>query len=163
MQKGALKKLFLSLSTIVLVLVADLVTKHFLSGVEYFNLIPGVISIATNHGNTGAAFGIMEGKTLALVIISVIMILALIVFNCFVKNKNVWYCLAFGFIIGGAVGNLIDRIWLKYVRDFLYFDFWPTFPIFNLADSFLCIGAVMFAIFILFMQDKKPKEKAEKK
>lgn len=163
MEKGALKKLFLSLSTIVLVLVADLVTKHFLSSVEYFNLIPGVISIATNHGNTGAAFGIMEGKTLALVIISVIMILALIVFNCFVKNKNVLYCLAFGFIIGGAVGNLIDRIWLKYVRDFLYFDFWPTFPIFNLADSFLCVGAVMLAIFILFMQDKKPKEKAEKK
>ena len=152
-----MKKFFVSLITIIIVLVADLVTKHFLSGIEYQNLIPGVVSIATNHGNTGAAFGILQGKTLALVIVSIIMIIALFVYNHFVKNKNVFYCISFGFIIGGAVGNLIDRIFLKYVRDFIYLDFLPNFPIFNLADSFLCIGAVMLAIFILFMQNKTKK------
>ena len=134
---------------------ADLVTKHFLFKVEYFNLIPNFISIATNGGNTGAAWGMFGGKTIGLIIVSVVMIAAFFAFNHFVKNKNVWYCISFGFIIGGAAGNLIDRLWLKYVRDFIFLDFFPSFPVFNLADSFLCVGAVMMAIFILFMANKK--------
>ncbi|MBQ3048240.1 MAG: signal peptidase II, partial [Clostridia bacterium] len=141
--------------TIVCVLVADLVTKHFLFSVEYFNLIPGVISIASNGGNTGAAWGMFSGKTLMLVIVSVIMIIALFLFNYFIKKKNTFYCLSFGFIIGGALGNLVDRVALQYVRDFIFLDFWPSFPIFNMADSFLCVGAVMMAIFILFMTGEK--------
>ena len=58
-------------------------------------------------------------------------------------------------MIGGAVGNLVDRIMLNYVRDFIFLDFWPTFPIFNIADSFLCVGTVMLAIFLVFFSDKK--------
>ena len=106
------------------------------------------MSVATNGGNTGAAWGMFSGKTLWLVIVSVLMIVALFAYNHFVKRKNTFYCIAFGFIIGGAIGNLVDRIWLNYVRDFIFLDFWPTFPVFNLADSFLCVGAVMLAIFI---------------
>ena len=146
------------ITTLILVLVADLVTKHFLFKVEYFNLIPNVLSVATNGGNTGAAWGMFSGKTLWLVIVSVLMIVALFAYNHFVKRKNTFYCIAFGFIIGGAIGNLIDRIWLNYVRDFIFLDFWPTFPIFNLADSFLCIGAVMLAIYILFFTGNKSEK-----
>ena len=141
--------------TIICVLVADLVTKHFLFSVDYFNLIPGVISVASNGGNTGAAWGIFSGKTLMLVIVSIIMIIALLFFNYFIKKKNTFYCIGFGFIIGGALGNLVDRVIFQYVRDFIYLDFWPSFPIFNVADSFLCIGAAMMAIFILFMTGEK--------
>jgi len=144
--------------TILFVLVADLVTKHFLFNVEYFNLIPNVVSIASNGGNTGAAWGMFSGKTLTLVLVSVGMIVVFLVFNQFVKNKNTWYCLSFGFILGGAVGNLVDRIWLKYVRDFIFLDIFPSFPVFNLADSFLCVGAVMMAIYILFMSGKKSEK-----
>ena len=75
-----------------------------------------------------------------------------------VKAKNTFYCLGFGFVIGGAVGNLVDRIALGYVRDFIFLDFMPTFPVFNLADSFLCVGAVMLAIYILFMSGKKSEK-----
>lgn len=150
-----MKKWFIIIFTILFVLVADLTTKHFLFNVEYFNLIPNVISIATNGGNTGAAWGIFSGKTILLIIVSVLMIIALFVFNYFVKNKSIFYCLSFGFIIGGAIGNLIDRIWLNYVRDFIFLDFMPSFPIFNLADSFLCVGAIMLAIYILFMSGEK--------
>lgn len=141
--------------TIICVLVADLVTKHFLFSVEYFNLIPGFISVASNGGNTGAAWGIFSGKTVMLIIVSVLMIIALFFFNYFIKKKNTFYCLGFGFIIGGALGNLVDRIAFQYVRDFIYLDFWPSFPTFNIADSFLCVGAVMMAIFILFMSGEK--------
>ena len=141
--------------TIICVLVADLVTKHFLFKVEYYNLIPNVISVASNGGNTGAAWGIFSGQTIWLILVSVIMIVALFVYNHFVQNKSVLYCLSFGFIIGGAVGNLVDRIAFQYVRDFIFLDFMPTFPVFNIADSFLCVGAVMMAIFILFMSGEK--------
>lgn len=149
------------ISTIVLVLVIDLITKHFLFDVEYYNLIPNVISIATNGGNDGAAWNIMSGKIISLIIISVLMIVALFIFNHYVKNKNTFYCLAFGFIVGGAMGNLIDRIVLKYVRDFIFLDFWPTFPVFNMADSFLCVGTVMLAIFLIFVGEKKEDKNAK--
>ena len=144
--------------SILIVLVIDLITKHFLFDVEYFNLIPNVISIATNGGNDGAAWNILSGKTLTLIMISVLMIVALFIFNHYVKNKNTFYCLAFGFIIGGALGNLVDRIVFNYVRDFIFLDFWPSFPIFNIADSFLCVGTVMLAIFLIFVGDKKGGE-----
>lgn len=150
-----MKNWFKIIFTIILVLVVDLTTKHFLFDVQYFNLIPNVISIATNGGNTGAAWGMFSGKTAWLIIASVIMIAGLFVFNHFVKNKNLFYCLGFGFVIGGALGNLIDRIVLNYVRDFIYLDFFPSFPIFNLADSFLCVGAVMLGVFIIFMSGKE--------
>ncbi len=144
--------------TIIFVLVADLVTKHFLFKVEYFNLIPNVVSISGNVQNTGAAWGMFSGKVIGLIAVSIIMIISLFVFNHFVKGKNTFYCLSFGFIIGGAIGNLIDRIVFNYVRDFIFLDFWPTFPVFNVADSFLCVGAVMLAIFILFIQGKKSEK-----
>lgn len=150
-----MKKWITIVCSIIGVLVIDLVTKHFLFEVEYFNLIPNVISIATNNGNTGAAFGIFSDSTIALVIVSIIMIAALFIFNYFVKTGSIFYSISFGFIVGGAIGNLIDRLTLGYVRDFIFLDFWPTFPIFNLADTFLCIGAVMMAIFILFFMGKK--------
>lgn len=114
-----------------------------------------MLSISTNGGNSGAAWGIFSGKKLFLIILSSALIIVLFVFNHFVKKKNVFYCIGFGFIIGGALGNLIDRIAFSYVRDFIFLDFWPTFPIFNMADSFLCVGAVMLAIFILFMSGEK--------
>lgn len=139
----------------VLVLVTDLVTKHFLFSIEYFNVIPNVISIATNHGNDGAAFGMFGGKGVWLIVVTCIFMVALLVYNHFVRNKSWLYCLAFGFILGGGIGNMVDRIWLGYVRDFLYLDFFPTFPIFNFADAFICIGAVMLAIHVLFPAKKK--------
>ena len=153
-----MKNWFKIIVSIIFVLVADLVTKHFLFDVEYFNLIPNVISIASNGGNTGAAWGVFSGQTSLLIAVSVIMIVALFVFNHFVKNKTSFYCLSFGFIIGGAVGNLVDRIAFSFVRDFIFLDFMPNFPIFNLADSFLCIGAVMMAVYILFFSGKKSEK-----
>ena len=150
-----MKRILTILFTIIAVLALDIIAKHFLFDITYKNIIPNVISIASNGGNDGAAWGILGGKTTTLIIISIIMIVALFVYNFFVRRKNVFYCLSFGFIIGGALGNLYDRLALGYVRDFIYLDFFPSFPTFNVADSFLTIGAIMMAIFILFMADKK--------
>lgn len=150
-----MKKILKISFCIVLVVAMDLISKHYLFLIDYKNLIPNVLSIASNGGNTGAAWGMFSGQTIALIIVSVVMIVALFIFNYFIKNKNTFYCISFGFIIGGALGNLYDRIFLGYVRDFIFLDFFPTFPVFNVADSFLTIGAVMMAIFILFMSGAK--------
>jgi len=150
-----MKKFLIIILTIILVLVVDLTTKHFLFDVEYFNLIPNVISIASNGGNTGAAWGIFSGKVAGLIVTSIVMIVSLLIYNYFVKNKTAFYCLSFGFILGGALGNLFDRVMFHYVRDFIFLDFWLSFPVFNIADAFLCVGAVMFGIHILFLTEKK--------
>ena len=150
-----MKNWFKIIFSIILVLVVDLTTKHFLFHIDYFNLVPNVLSIASNGGNTGAAFGLFSGNTLALAIVSIVMILALLIFNYFVRRKTTFYCLAYGFVIGGAVGNLYDRLVFNEVRDFIFLDFFPSFPTFNVADSFLCIGAVMLAVYILFLSEKK--------
>lgn len=152
-----MKKFWFTLFTIIFVLVVDLATKHFLFKVEYFNVIPNVVSIASNGGNTGAAWGMFSGKTLWLILVSLIMITALLIYNHFVKNKNGLYCLSFGFIMGGALGNLFDRVVLNYVRDFIYLNFFPSFPTFNFADTFLTIGAILLAIFILFVPTGEKK------
>ena len=153
-----MKNWIISIFSIVCVLVVDLTTKHFLFDVQYINLIPNFISIATNGGNTGAAWGMFSGNTIGLIVVSCILIVALFIFNHFIKGKNVFYSISFGFIVGGAFGNLVDRIALGYVRDFIFLDFFPSFPVFNMADSFLCVGAVMMAIFILFMSGKKSEK-----
>ena len=57
------------------------------------------------------------------------------------------------FIIGGAIGNMIDRVFLGYVRDMIEFTF-VKFAVFNVADSFVTIGAVLLGIYLLFYWDK---------
>ena len=153
-----MRKWLLIVFTIIFVLVVDLTTKHFLFDVEYFNLIPNVISIATNGGNDGAAWGILSGNTIVLIIISIVIICALFIMNYYVKNKNAFYCVSFGLIVGGALGNLVDRVVFQFVRDFIFLDFFPTFPVFNIADSCLCVGAVMLAVFLIFMSEKKSEK-----
>lgn len=150
-----MRKKLIIISVLIIVLVIDQITKHFLFTVEYFNLIPHFISISTNGGNTGAAWGIFSGNTIFLICVSIALIAALLIFNYFYKHKSIFYCISFGFVVGGAVGNLIDRLVLGYVRDFIYLDFFPSFPIFNFADSFLCVGAIMLAICIMFAGSKK--------
>ena len=150
-----LKKWLTIIFTIVLVLVADLTTKHFLFSVDYFNLIPNIISVSSNGGNSGAAFGIFSNKTMLLIIVSSVLLIGLFIFNYFARCNSVTYCIGFGLTIGGAVGNLVDRVMLGYVRDWIYLDILRTFPTFNLADLCLSIGVVILAIHILFVMPKR--------
>ena len=152
------KNLILKLCIFPVVIAVDLITKIVLWG-EKHPFLKGFISIHSVELNDGAAWNILSGKTWILIIISLIFLVFLVLFDLKYKPESVLYNIGFSFIAGGAIGNLIDRIFLGGVRDFLMFDFWPEFPIFNMADVFLCVGVVIFAIYLIFCFNEKSKEK----
>ncbi len=152
-----MKKWIIIALTIIAVLVVDLTTKHFLFSVDYKNVIPHVVSISSNGGNSGAAWGILSNHIVLLSVLTFVLIIAIVVADILFKQKSVFYSISLGFILGGAVGNLVDRLMLGYVRDFIFLDFFPSFPVFNFADGFLTIGAIMMVIYILFFKKGKVK------
>ena len=89
------------------------------------------------------------------------MILILLVYNFFKTKKTILYSVSYGLILGGAIGNLIDRVFLGYVRDFIKFSFF-SFN-FNIADACLTIGVILFVIYLIFFDDffKSKKTKGE--
>ncbi len=101
--------------------------------------------------NRGAAFGIFQNKVIFLVVITSIVIIAMIYF--LVKNKNKSKLLKWSLylVIAGAIGNLIDRVSLGFVVDFLKFHYKDVyyFPTFNLADTFVVIGTALLMLCIL--------------
>jgi len=100
--------------------------------------------------NTGAAFSILRDKQVFLILVTAIVVVALICyFIKILKTGEATLKLALTFIIGGALGNLIDRIRLNYVTDFLDFTL-INYPIFNFADVFVVLGVVVLSYFVLF-------------
>ena len=140
------------------VLALDLLTKHLFYGVNQ-NFIPNLIGFRDCTLNTGGAWSVLSGNVILLAVITAIFVIAAAIFDIFFKNKSKLYTVYFEFILGGAVGNLIDRIFLGGVRDFIFFEFMPNFPTFNVADSFLCIGFVLLVNFVLI--DYKSKDKTD--
>ena len=101
----------------------------------------------TRTNNTGAAFSILLGKRILLIIITILVLIY--VFYYLKKNKvtNKLEMLSYSLIIGGSLGNLIDRVIYGYVIDFLSFKIGTyNFPIFNLADTSLTIGVILLII-----------------
>jgi len=140
------------------VVVLDQVTKlavrsTFALGDEKI-LIPGFFSLRFVR-NTGAAWGAFQGGTVWLILFSFVMLGVLLVFRRHFFHTDRISRLAMGLILGGILGNLVDRIHLGYVVDFL--DFHITnhhFPAFNVADSAICVGvAVYFVIHMFFEPD----------
>lgn len=98
--------------------------------------------------NTGAAWSIFAGETLGLVIVSLIIISLIIYYILKNKPKTRIEKLGYSMILGGAIGNLIDRIIYGYVIDFFdFYIFGYDYPIFNLADSFILVGVVLLVIY----------------
>jgi len=138
---------FLTTGTVIFI---DRLTKNFfmnfLSLGESFPVIRNVFHMTLVH-NTGIAFGFFKEHGSVFIVIPMIAI-ALLVFNIFYYKQNDealsrLYILGFSLILGGAIGNLIDRISFGHVIDFIDFRVWPVF---NIADSAITIGAVIVAI-----------------
>ena len=101
--------------------------------------------------NTGAAFGLFQGQSLPLTIITLVGVAALLLYVFFFHHRfpfldNRLGKLALGLVLGGTVGNLIDRVYLGHVTDFIDFNFWPAF---NIADSAIVVGIIILAYSLL--------------
>lgn len=101
--------------------------------------------------NSGGAFGILRGQTNLFIIISIIVILFIFYFMLKEEKKDYYIKTVFSFILGGAISNLIDRMRLGYVVDFIDFQVWPVF---NIADSAISIGMVLLFIRLFFKKEK---------
>ncbi|MFO7636787.1 MAG: signal peptidase II [Clostridia bacterium] len=114
----------------------------------------------THHTNPGAAWGAFGEFTLALIILSALISVFLVYY--FFKVPHVFGRLAICVVLGGALGNLIDRIAFMEVTDFFDFYFWGyDFPIFNIADMMITVGTVLLGIFILFIYKEEKKSHVE--
>ena len=110
------------------IVLLDQITKFFLTDIHY-----GLINYTTN---TGAGFSILQGQTTLLIFISLI-VLGLILYY---RKKEPEYGIPLAFIFAGTLGNLIDRLYFGYVRDFIDLKVWP---IFNIADLAMVIGVIL--------------------
>lgn len=114
--------------------------------------------------NTGASFGLFQGKTLALAITGAVGILALFLYYRYMGSQSLLIRVALGLQLGGALGNLADRWRLGYVTDFFDVGAWPVF---NVADSALTVGIFTVIIYTFYRereqhlppQSKGPPEK----
>lgn len=123
----------------------ELVRLHMVLGAS-IPLVPGLFHF-TYVRNTGAAWGMLSGFGAVLIGLSAVMLVVLIVFRRHFLTDTLEHRLATGLMVGGITGNLIDRIRLGYVVDFLDF-FWRAhhFPAFNVADSAICIGVGLYVL-----------------
>ena len=124
-----------------------------ISGSDIVTAIPGVIDFVYVK-NTGAAFSILENNIELLSAISALFCIGVLVYLLTQKPKNKLLILSLAFLFGGAVGNVIDRIFRGYVVDFIETTF-INFPVFNIADMCLTLGVIMLIIIVLREDDEK--------
>ena len=117
--------------------------------------IPGLFHL-TYVKNTGAAFSILRGQQAVLLIVTVICV-GLILWFLFKGKLNSICKLALAFVLGGAVGNAIDRVCLHYVVDMIEVEF-MRFAVFNLADCFVVVGGIGFCLFYFIYSTKLEKQ-----
>ena len=108
--------------------------------------------------NTGAAFGMFQNASMVFTVLAFVVIAAIIYYYPHVENTDWSLRLAMSMQLGGAVGNLIDRLMLGRVTDFISIG---TFPVFNVADASISIGAavLLLGVWIMERSEKKDKEK----
>lgn len=153
---------------VAIILAIDLITKHFVYGAHAENgtttvAIKGVLEF-TAAQNTGASFGFFEGSVLALGIVSLVASIAIaVVMVMSVKLKNGLLATSLTFILGGALGNMVDRLFLGYVRDFIHLPFMKFFGVFNIADNALTVGVVLIVIYLIFFYSSDMKKLSDAK
>lgn len=108
--------------------------------------------------NSGAAFGILQGETLFLVVTSIIAIGAIAFYYFFPPSEHPLAGVALGLLLGGALGNFINRVLEGEVVDFIKF---PNFPAFNVADSSISVGIALLFIFALLSERSQAGEHNE--
>ncbi len=134
----------------VLLAILDRLTKAWaiFNAADGLDFIPGFMSFFLVY-NKGASFGSLQGATIFLVAISFIICLAILIYLLRFQKHRVYEIVGLAAIFAGAIGNAYDRVTAGQVTDFLQLEF-MHFPVFNIADCCITVGAVLFFIFLLF-------------
>lgn len=138
-----------------------LLSVAYLSKVDTVPIIKGVIHL-TYVENRGAAFGMLADHRYVFMIISTVMIIALSLYLYLGMADNKLYAVSAAMIVSGGIGNMIDRLTLGYVIDFIDFRL-INFAVFNGADSFVCVGAglLILALILDIAKENKNKNKGD--
>ena len=134
----------------ILIVVADQATKEWIRSAyllgESQTIIPGFFSF-TYVRNTGAAWGMFGGQNTWLAVLSIVMLIAMVIFRRSFLSDTPVHRTALGLMIGGIVGNFFDRVRLEWVTDFMDFyvgdHHWPSF---NIADAAICTGVGLYVL-----------------
>lgn len=145
---------FISLIVGVVLVIIDQIIKYFVSAylqpVGSVSVIDNLFSL-TYVENKGVAFGMFSDMRWVFVTLTSVL-LAIIIFYMFKKRpKGKFFYICAALIIGGGIGNLIDRIFYGYVIDYLSLSFFP--PVCNFADYCITAGTIMLVIYLLFFSD----------
>ena len=156
---------FLWLIPIALVVGLDQLTKYLIvANMELHDSLPvidGILNFTYIH-NKGAAMGILDDSRWVFMITSTVAIIgvSLFMFICYKKYYDPFLYTSLSFIVGGGIGNMIDRTILGYVIDFIDVKFIPFWKwIFNVADAFVCVGCGMVILYIILSDVKESKLK----
>lgn len=161
--------LYITLAAAVVLLAIDQITKIAIdTNMQLHDSIPiiafgetQVLNI-TYERNTGAAFSILEGKQIFLIIITSLIMLGIIFLMVSKRVKKPQYLWCMSLILSGGIGNLIDRIVRGFVVDFIDFKI-INFAVFNVADICAVVGAIGLFIFVMVDEIKDAKKEKEKK
>ncbi|HZM21212.1 MAG TPA: signal peptidase II [Anaerolineales bacterium] len=108
--------------------------------------------------NTGAAFGMFQDASMVFTVLAFVVIAAIIYYYPHVENSDWSLRLAMSMQLGGAIGNLIDRLSMGRVTDFISIG---TFPVFNIADASISVGAAVLLLGVWLMERSEKREKAK--
>ena len=154
--------MFIWLAIIAVTVFLDQITKYltilYLKPIDTLPLITDVIHL-TYLENKGAAFGMMKDARWLFMLISTVAIVGILVYMLWKRPTSKLLCTALSLIVGGGIGNMIDRTLLGYVVDMIDFRL-INFAVFNVADSFVCVGAGLMMLYLIL--DMVRESKAEK-
>lgn len=159
-EKMRLRGLYYYLIAVV-VLILDFISKKWIvNNMELYEekSVIGNFFLITSHRNRGAAFSILQDQRYFFIIITIIIVAAILWYaNKMRKNGSAWLLTGLGLVLGGAIGNFVDRARFGEVVDFFKFNFGNyTFPIFNVADSAIVVGVICIILdTLLHMKDEQ--------
>jgi signal peptidase II len=147
--------------TIIITMLADQFSKFIVQRtMELGQSVPIVSNLfhLTYILNPGAAFGLLANRTVFFVIVTVVMVIGTIIYYIRSGQKRGALPIALGLLLGGALGNLVDRIRYGKVVDFIDFRVWPVF---NLADTAIVTGTGLLVLILWLMDKKQSQEKVD--
>ncbi len=154
------KKFYVNPKWLLLLILIDRAVKMYITANyrvgEVFGELPFVADFVYVQ-NTGAAFSIFSNQTAFLGILSVVFCAALLVYWKIKKPEHELLKTAMVLLFSGALGNAVDRVFLGFVVDFISIK-WFNFPVFNIADMAIVIGAILLVIYVIFFEDKEKKK-----